>query len=243
MALKSLTRTILTREILAINYMPVAGLQSVVPTKVNTEHEMPEKPRLKVVSKTPVQMYPSNVRPFKLQKKLKLMRGPETIHNFLMHEQYGIMAESGGRMKFEHFEMIRMSLIKMIDFTRAFAVWRIDPPWQPLTKKAQGMRMGGGKGSIHCYATPVKARRIIVEIAGPCEYYEVQYALENIASRLPFKAKAVSQELLEKEREIEKQKRENNLNPFTWQYIIQNNMLGYGKSASPYERRWFNKYM
>lgn len=37
-----------------------------------------------------VPQYPGGIRPIKMQKKLKLMRGEEEVHNFLMHKQYGI---------------------------------------------------------------------------------------------------------------------------------------------------------
>lgn len=37
--------------------------------------------------------------------------------------------------------------------------------------------MGGGKGHIHHYVTPVKAHRIIVEVGGKCEYAEVIFLL------------------------------------------------------------------
>lgn len=33
--------------------------------------------------------------------------------------------------------------------------------------------MGGGKGSIDHYVTPVRSGRIIIEVAGNCEYIEV----------------------------------------------------------------------
>lgn len=33
--------------------------------------------------------------------------------------------------------------------------------------------MGGGKGSIDHYVTPIKAGRVIVEIGGHCEFFEV----------------------------------------------------------------------
>lgn len=42
-----------------------------------------------------------------------------------------------------------------------FATWRVDAPWQPITKKSLGMRMGGGKAAIDHYATPVKAGKNI----------------------------------------------------------------------------------
>lgn len=33
--------------------------------------------------------------------------------------------------------------------------------------------MGGGKGNIDHYVTPIKSGRIIMEVAGHCEYIEV----------------------------------------------------------------------
>lgn len=53
-----------------------------------------------------------------------------------------------------------------MDVSRTFAVWRIDPPWKPITKKGIGVRMGGGKGSINHYTTPIRADRMIVELGG-----------------------------------------------------------------------------
>lgn len=34
--------------------------------------------------------------------------------------------------------------------------------------------MGGGKGAIHHYVTPVKAGRVIMEVSGPVEFDEVK---------------------------------------------------------------------
>jgi len=39
--------------------------------------------------------------------------------------------------------------------------------------QGQGQRMGGGKGNIDHYVTPIRSGRIIIEIAGHCEYIEV----------------------------------------------------------------------
>lgn len=38
-------------------------------------------------------------------------------------------------MKFVHFELIRMGLLRKLDWNRMFAIWRIDSPWQAVTKK------------------------------------------------------------------------------------------------------------
>lgn len=76
-------------------------------------------------------------------------------------------------MRHEHFEMARLVVARKLDMKRMYAIWRIDPPWQPVTKKGQGQRMGGGKGAIDHYVTPIKAGRVILEVAGKCEYAEV----------------------------------------------------------------------
>lgn len=39
--------------------------------------------------------------------------------------------------------------------------------------QGQGQRMGGGKGNIDHYVTPIRSSRIIIEVAGHCEYIEV----------------------------------------------------------------------
>lgn len=60
--------------------------------------------------------------------------------------------------------MMRLTIGRKMDTNRMFAVWRVDAPWQPITKKGQGMRMGGGKGAIDHYVTPVKAGKLQINI-------------------------------------------------------------------------------
>lgn len=189
-----------------------------------------------------VPQMPPNLKPPKMQKKLKLMRGPELIHNFLLHKQYGIQATGGGRMRWGHFEMLRLSIGRKMDVNRMFAIWRVDAPWQPLTRKGQGQRMGGGKGAIDHYVTPVKAGKIILELGGKCEFQEVKAFLQLYANQLPFKARAVSQELLENEAKERKEKEEKNLNPYTMKYVIQNNLSGVHRFLSPVDHKWFGEY-
>lgn len=171
------------------------------------------------------------------------MRGPETTHNFFIHKQYGIIALGGGRMKWRHFEMVRMTLGRKIDVSRMFAIWRVDPPWQPITKKGQGQRMGGGKGAIDEYVTPVKEGRVIIEVAGKCEFDEVQYFLNDIAMKLPFKAAAVCHEDLTKMKEKEKWEEENNQNYHTMKYIMQNNIGGCYRWMTPFDFKFLGRYL
>lgn len=218
-----------------------AGLQvfQQIPNYDNIEY--PEKEKLRVMEKVP--QYPPGIRAFTMQKKLRFMRGVEPYNNFLMHKQYGIVATGGGRMKHVHFENIRMIFNRNLDYKRMFAMWRVPAPWQPISKKSQGQRMGGGKSGIDHYATPVKAGRVIVEVGGMCEYFEVKEILKNTAGMLPFDAKAVSYEEMEKDRKEEERLERENLNPYTFKYIIQNNLGGCHNWITQYDRQYFGKHL
>ncbi|VVC92457.1 39S ribosomal protein L16, mitochondrial [Leptidea sinapis] len=218
-----------------------AGIKYFPPPKNYDDIEIPERPRLKMMDKVP--LYPSNIKPPKMQKRLRYMRGPETLHNTLQLKQYGVVATGGGRLRHEHFEMIRLQVARRLDMKRMFAIWRVEPPWQPVTKKGQGQRMGGGKGAIDHYCTPVKAGRIIFEIGGKCEYAEAYNMLRIIAERLPFQAEPVSEEIMIKKAAEEQWREENNLNKFTMKYLIQNNIGGCCRHLSKSDQRWFGKYM
>lgn len=177
-----------------------------------------------------------------MQKKLKLMRGPEKVHNFLQHQQYGVQALGGGRMRWGHFEMIRLSVGRKMDTSRMFTIWRVDAPWQPVTRRGQGQRLGGGKGAIDHYATPIKAGRIIMELGGKCEFREVKDFLQKYADQLPFPARAVSHEILEEEKKSELAREAANTNRYTFKYLVQNNFGGCHKWLRPIDHKAFGKY-
>lgn len=159
--------------------------------------------------------------------------------------------------------MMRLTIGRSLETNRMFAVWRVDAPWQPVTKRGQGMRLGGGKGSIDHYVTPVKAGvktrtvnvflslnyifsvlgRVILEVGGKCEFQEVEALLTDVANKLPFKAMAVSQKMLTDMQMKEKWQEENNQNPYTMKYLIQNNMNGCHQWLSPFDFRNFCKYV
>ena len=103
--------------------------------------------------------------------------------------------------------------------------------------------MGGGKSAIDHYVTPIKAGRIIMELGGKCEFQEALPFLREIAEKLPFKAKAVSQEMLDAEAAKEKELAAANINPYTVEYVIRNNMGGCHNWISPYDKKWFFKHV
>jgi large subunit ribosomal protein L16 len=110
-------------------------------------------------------------------------------------------------------------------------------------QQGQGQRMGGGKGAIDHYVTPVKAGRIIVEMAGVCEFAEVKPMLQEVANKLPFGAKVVSYEMMLQEKEEEKMREKLNINPFTFEYVIRNKMGSCHHWISPFDKIWFGKYL
>lgn len=213
---------------------PVPNLK---PPRKYPEFEYPEKRKLTMVAKIP-----NELQHFKMPRRLSDIRGPEETNTFLHHRMYGIRALQGGHLRYGHFEMMRYGVNRKMDEKRMFAIWRVDPPWKPITKKGQGQRMGSGKAAIDHYVTPVKAGRIILELAGECEYHEVYPFLRVIAHNLPFRADVVSQEILDAQKVEEEEAVTRNLNPFTFKYCIENNMFGIRKWASPYDYKWHNKY-
>ncbi|KAJ1531017.1 hypothetical protein ONE63_005849 [Megalurothrips usitatus] len=202
---------------------------------------LPERPKLPMLTKVPTIL--PHQRIVKMKKSLHLIRGPEEVHNSLLHEQYGIMALTGGRLRFGHTEMMRLKISRKLDTSCAFAIWRIDDPWQPITKRGIGKRHGGGKGPIDHYVTPVKAGRIILEIGGRCSYEEVKPLLEEMAHLLPFKAMAVDQKTLLAMKKLEELKEQRNINPYTYKYLIMNNMCGSQNWVKPIDKLYFGKYV
>lgn len=98
-------------------------------------------------------------------------------------------AMGGGYLHWGHLEMIRLTINRKMDSRTTFARWRINNPYKPITRKGLGQRMGGGKGAIDHYVTPVRCGRFIVEVGGKVEFGEVEAILTEVAKKLPFPAK------------------------------------------------------
>ena len=149
---------------------------------------------------------------------------------------------SGGRLRSSHVDNMRLQVIRKMDEKKTFAYWRIDAPWQSVSKKVLGKRMGGGKCPIKYYVTPVRARRIILELGGHVELEHVRPILQSVVDMLPFEARIVSRETLEALNKEEELLEKMNRNPFTFQYAADNNLLGCKQFLSPYDYEWYGKY-
>lgn len=68
--------------------------------------------------------------------------------------------------------------------------------------------------------------------------------LKIVADKLPFKAVAVSHEMLEEMKAEDKRKEEENINPYTFKYVLLNNLGGYRvRHMSKADYKWFGKYV
>lgn len=198
---------------------------------------LPDKPKLKFLDKIP------NLKQGKKEmKKLRDIQGPAKSDNTFSDGQYGIVALGGGYLHWGHMEMMRLTINRRMDPSRTFAVWRIKAPYKPITRKGLGQRMGGGKGAIDHYVTPVKCGRLVVEVGGRVELGEVEAVLREVAKKLPFPAKVVSRESLAALYEEQTKRATSNQNPWTFQRIARSNMLGIRKVLSPFDVHNHGRY-
>ncbi|XP_061465703.1 large ribosomal subunit protein uL16m [Rhineura floridana] len=198
---------------------------------------IPERPKLKFIERAPA--LPKVRREY---KNVRDIRGPSTEATEFTEGQYGILAMGGGYLRWGHFEMIRLTINRHLHPKTMFAVWRIPAPYKPITRKSLGHRMGGGKGAVDHYVSAVKAGRLIVEVGGFCEFGEVERFLTQVAKKLPFPAKAVSQQSLQEMREMEEEKRHNNQNPWMFERIVTANFMGIRKYLSPRDLQLKGRY-
>ncbi|KAI6177128.1 Ribosomal-L16 domain-containing protein [Aphelenchoides bicaudatus] len=143
-------------------------------------------------------------RKYKATERMVEARGVEEVHTSLIHKQYGLAATR-----------INKNLA-----TNQFAIWRVPAPWLPRTKKAQGVKLGGGKGSIHHYVTPVRAKRIILEVGGYITRDEAYGYLAHFSAFIPFPVEFVSEEILQERLEYEREVKLYNQNRFDWDFVI-----------------------
>ncbi|XP_034048440.1 39S ribosomal protein L16, mitochondrial [Thalassophryne amazonica] len=208
----------------------IAGIKTLEVPPDFSDVVLPEKPKLKFVERSP-----NLVKPKREMKNLRDIQGVDTEANFFTTGKFAIIAMEGGYLHWGHFEMMRLTINRKIDTRTTFAQWRVNAPYKPITRKSLGQRMGGGKGEIDHYVTPVRYGRFIVELGGKVELEEIEYVLKQVAKKLPFRAKVVSRESLAAMHQEQAEMEQNNQNPWTFKEIARGNMLGIRKVISPFD--------
>lgn len=191
---------------------------------------------------TPTEFPKGVMAPLKHPKANIDMRGPEKIHNQLIYRQYGLIALGGGAFAGPHFDVIRDKINKCMNTERLFAIWRIDPPWKPKSKKSMGKKMGGGKAKVHHYETPIKAGRILIEVAGIGDYGEIEPVLKALCRKLPLYAMPISQEIMDNLKAEKLELDAKNYNPFEYRTLVRKNFSNSQLEVGRYDAQWGGTY-
>lgn len=125
---------------------------------------------------------------FKKQFRGK-MRGNATRGAKLAFGQYGLKSLGRNWLTDRQIEAARKAISHHTK--RAGKVWIRVFPDKPITKKAAGVRMGGGKGDVQGFVVPIVPGKIIFELAG-VSWEIAQIALKRAAAKLPFKTRIIT---------------------------------------------------
>lgn len=120
---------------------------------------------------------------FRGRRRGKSMRGEKVSFG-----EYGLKSLGRGWMSSKQIEAARRVISHMSQ--RGGKIWVRVFPDKPVSARAAGVRMGGGKGDIAEYVAVIKPGRILFEIAGVSQEI-VNEAFRQAASKLPFMTKII----------------------------------------------------
>jgi len=105
--------------------------------------------------------------------------------------EFGLKAMTRGKVSSVQIEAARKAIAHFTK--REGKVWIRIFPDRPVTAKAAGTRMGGGKGDIQGYVANVKPGKILFELAGVTEEVSKE-AFQRAADKLPIKTRFIKKE-------------------------------------------------
>ena len=105
---------------------------------------------------------------------------------------YGLRASSASWVSARQIEAARRAMTRFIK--RGGKVWVRIFPDMPVTVKGSEVPMGGGKGAVDHYVTPVRAGTVIFEIDGVTEDV-AREAMRLASHKLSVRSKFVKKEL------------------------------------------------
>jgi large subunit ribosomal protein L16 len=117
------------------------------------------------------------------------LRGVAHRGSSISFGDFALKATTSGKMTAQQIEAARVAINRKIK--RGGKVWIRVFPDKPVTKKPAETRMGKGKGSPEYWVAPVKAGKILYELAGVDEELAVK-ALTLAGAKLPFGTRVVS---------------------------------------------------
>jgi large subunit ribosomal protein L16 len=131
-------------------------------------------------------------RRVKFRKMFKgQMPGMSTRGATLAFGDYGIKAMSRGWVSARQIEAARKALTHFT--AKGGRVWIRIFPDKPITKKAEGSKIGVGKGEVHMYVCVVRPGRIMFEMGGLSKD-QAEEAIRRAGFKLPVKTRLITKE-------------------------------------------------
>jgi len=116
------------------------------------------------------------------------MRGNATRGNELSLGDFGLQALTREWINGRQIEAARKVIVR--EMKRKGKLWIRVFPHKSYTKKAEGVRMGKGKGEVEGYVAVVKPGRILFEVSGVAPD-TAKEALRKASQKLPILAKII----------------------------------------------------
>lgn len=221
-------------------------LRNQVPNAPITETQLSDHPKRsgQVIQDQPIQKLDTRAKAA-LFRRDYLARGPTTPYLAqLRKNQLGIMVTEPGFINAKTMENVRKGLRDIVYHRPNInCQWNMPMPWKPRTRKPNGAVMGGGKGEVIMFETPIKARQILVEVYGKnMNYGEIYPYLVEVIKMIPVNTVIVNPQILQGMLREEYLIEEMNTNPYTFREVIEKNLTGSRSAVNKYDFRWQGKY-
>lgn len=117
--------------------------------------------------------------------------GKATRGNYIAFGDYALQAQGNVDITSRQIESARQAMTRYIK--RGGKIWIRIFPHVPITRKALGLKMGGGKGNPEFFVAKVKAGTVLFEMKG-VQPEVAREAMRLAAHKLPVKTKFIMRE-------------------------------------------------
>ena len=117
--------------------------------------------------------------------------GVATRSNYIAFGDFGLQSLTNERITSRQIESARQAMTRYIK--RGGKIWIRIFPHTPVTKKALGLKMGGGKGNPEYYVAKVKTGTVLFEMKGVTEEI-AREAMRLAGHKLPVRTRFVKKE-------------------------------------------------
>lgn len=117
--------------------------------------------------------------------------GIATSGNYIAFGDYALQSQQNNDITSRQIESARQAMTRYIK--RGGKIWIRIFPHTPVTKKALGLKMGGGKGNPEFYVAKIKTGTVLFEMKGVTEEV-AREAMRLAGHKLPVRTRFVKRE-------------------------------------------------